>query len=249
MTRIYIKNWSAWTPNIKLKENWVLWANNQPTNSFSDDLNISDVPAMLRRRLSNLGKMALACANDTEQSIPQRPSLFCSRHGELARSIGLLTSLAQGELLSPTQFSLSVHNAIGGMLSINRKDPSNITAIAAAENMVPTALLEASLIMQEQGCDEILVVIYDDALPEPYSTQTAVPDPAYALALVLTNVASEIELDLSIVLPLKTAINKETVDGQTEPQAFSFIRFLLGQESLLQLANPQTCYQLNKVEH
>ncbi len=242
MTRIYIQNWSAWTPNLKSKGNWQLWADDPASDSFSDELNISDVPAMLRRRLSNLGKMAIACANDTEQNIPQRPSLFCSRHGELARSVGLLTSLTQGELLSPTHFSLSVHNAIGGMLSINKKDPSNITAIAAAENMVPTALLEAQLIMQEQGCDEILCVIYDDLIPEPYAAHTTIPDQAYALALVLSNKASDIALDLSIT---------QESDNQThkEPQALTFIRFLLNDDKNLRLSNPQTSYQLEKVEY
>ena len=242
MTRIYIQNWSAWTPNLKSKGNWQLWADNPESDSFSDELNISDVPAMLRRRLSNLGKMAIACANDTEQNIPQRPSLFCSRHGELARSVGLLTSLAQGELLSPTHFSLSVHNAIGGMLSINKKDPSNITAIAAAENMVPTALLEAQLIMQEQGCDEILCVIYDDLIPEPYAARTTIPDQAYALALVLSNKASDIALDLSITQESANQIHKE-------PQALTFIRFLLNDDKNLRLSNPQTSYQLEKVEY
>jgi hypothetical protein len=94
MTKIYLKDWSAWTPNIKHKENWRVWAQNQPIATFDDQLNISDVPAMLRRRLSSVGKMAIACANDTEQTAELRPSLFCSRHGELARSIELLTSLA-----------------------------------------------------------------------------------------------------------------------------------------------------------
>lgn len=242
MTRIYIQNWSAWTPNLKSKGNWQLWANNQATNSFSDDLNISDVPAMLRRRLSNLGKMAIACANDTEQNIPQRPSLFCSRHGELVRSVGLLTSLAQGELLSPTHFSLSVHNAIGGMLSINKKDHSNITAIAAAENMIPTALLEAQLIMQEQSCDEILCVIYDDLIPEPYAEHTTTPDQAHALALVLSNKASDIALNLSITQESANKIHNE-------PQALTFIRFLLNDDKILKLSNPQTSYHLEKVEY
>lgn len=241
MTRIYIKHWSAWTPNIKLKENWQQWSEGLSAESFSDELNISDVPAMLRRRLSHLGKMSIACANDTEQNSSHRPSVFCSRHGELARSVDLLSSLAQGEMLSPTHFSLSVHNAIGGMLSINKKDPSNISAIAAAENMVPTALLESSLIMQEQGCEEILCIIYDDLMPEPYSSHSNIPDQSYALALVLTNKPSDISLDLSINL---SAELKE----ETEPQALTFLRFLLTSDKSLQLMNAQTAYQLDKIE-
>lgn len=241
MTRIYIKHWSAWTPNIKLEENWQQWSEGLPAESFSDELNISDVPAMLRRRLSHLGKMSIACANDTEQDSSHRPSVFCSRHGELARSVDLLSSLAQGEMLSPTHFSLSVHNAIGGMLSINKKDPSNISAIAAAENMVPTALLESSLIMQEQGCEEILCVIYDDLMPEPYSSHSNIPDQSYALALVLTNKPSDISLDLSIKLSAE-------LEEETEPQALTFLRFLLSADKSLQLMNPQTAYQLDKIE-
>jgi hypothetical protein len=239
MTKIYLKDWSAWTPNIKHKENWRVWAQNQPIATFDDQLNISDVPAMLRRRLSSVGKMAIACANDTEQTAELRPSLFCSRHGELARSIELLTSLANGELLSPTHFSLSVHNAIGGMLSINKKDPSNVTAIAAGENTVGTSLLEASMILQDQAGDEILCVIYDDPIPQPFATEDSLPQQPYALALILSKEPTDTCLDLSIV-------NKNAVKEVQEPQALSFLRFLLTDEPELNLDSPQTCYLLKK---
>ncbi len=242
MTNIYIKDWSAWTPNIKDKDNWGQWAEGS-NSEFSDELNISDVPAMLRRRLSSLGKMTIACANDTQQDIEQRPSLFCSRHGEVARSLELLKSLASGELLSPTHFSLSVHNAIGGMLSINKKDTSNITAIAAAENTVGTSLLEAQLILQEQGCQEILCIIYDDPIPEPYTTEINLPAQPYALALVLSNEPSRINLELSIESEAASSY-----ENPSEPQALSLIRFLLSDSACLQLSNLQTCYQLKKVE-
>ncbi len=245
MTNVYIKDWSAWTPNIKDKDNWRLWAHKEDTAEFCDELNISDVPAMLRRRLSNLGKMTIACANDTQQDVEQRPSLFCSRHGELARSIELLKSLANDDLLSPTHFSLSVHNAIGGMLSINKKDPSNITAIAAAENTVGTSLLEAQLILQEQGCKEILCIIYDDPIPAPYTTEINLPLQSYALALVLSSEPSAINLNLSIAA---SASAGSTDEKPTEPQALTFLRFLLSKDTRLELSNQHTCYQLQKVE-
>jgi hypothetical protein len=80
---------------------------------------------MLRRRAGFLSKMALEVAYQCLGEQIDVPTVFCSRHGEAARSVDLLLDLAKGEPLSPTSFGLSVHNATGGLFSIARRDHAN----------------------------------------------------------------------------------------------------------------------------
>ncbi len=193
-----VKDWSAWMPGIHSLEDWQQWASGQKQAEVSSTPDISDVPPMLRRRLSSLGKMALSVAFPLLRgSDIEIPCVFSSRHGELERTVGLLQSLAAQEPLSPTHFSLSVHNAIGGVMSIARKDPSSITALAGD---IGTTLLEAAAIMDEQSCSEILCIIYDEPVPSIYTGNDPGPEYPYAIAFLLSSEASSPDLEISAEL-------------------------------------------------
>src|SRR4051812_6705411 len=97
-----ILDWKAWTPAHDL----------QP--------DVSVIPAMLRRRLSPIGRAALSVIMPLADSQGAMPLVYVSRHGDLNRTLGLLQDLALGEPLSPTAFSLSVHNATAGLFSIQQ---------------------------------------------------------------------------------------------------------------------------------
>jgi hypothetical protein len=123
------------------------------------------VPLMMRRRAGRLARIglhvALSCTGNP------MPAVFCSRHGEIHRSVELLSALAQGEAMSPTSFGLSVHNAIGGLYSIIYSSHEPVTAISGGAESVGFGLLEASG-MLAAGADNVLFVVYDEPLPEPY---------------------------------------------------------------------------------
>lgn len=187
---------------------------------------------MLRRRLSPLGKMALSVAWPLLAENADLPSLFCSRHGELERTVGMLKDLAQGEALSPTHFSLSVHNAIGGVCSIARRDQSPITALAVGEEGLSQALLETRLVLAEQEVSEALCVVYDAPLPSVYADFGREPEWPYAVAFVVGLPGSVAPSDIPLSLSLRGAedLPQSTelpVQKAGEPQALSFLRFLL----------------------
>ena len=92
------------------------------------------------------------------------PIVFCSRYGETARSVELLRSLAEHAALSPTAFSLSVHNSVAGLLSIARHDTANSIAIAAGEASAAHGVIEACGLMAD-GAEQVLVVVADAPLP------------------------------------------------------------------------------------
>ncbi|EJN09274.1 hypothetical protein PMI40_00720 [Herbaspirillum sp. YR522] len=127
---------------------------------------------MLRRRASPAGKIALETAYAAHPLPPQPdaagdhdiPLVFASRHGECGRSVELLQALVAGSALSPTAFSLSVHNANVGLFSIARGMRGNGIAIAAGASTVEHALIEACGLLAD-GARQVLVVMADGPLP------------------------------------------------------------------------------------
>ena len=112
------------------------------------------------------------------------PLVFASRHGETPRTLAILEELGRDEPLSPTQFSLSVHNAIIGLWSILRGDTSEMTALAAEGDGLEQALLEATTLLGE-GAPGVLLVIAEETQPalyRPYIDDVPFP---YAVALLL----------------------------------------------------------------
>ena len=88
------------------------------------------VPLILRRRVTPIGQAALRAAWAIP-GIEQARFVFASRNGEFDRSLAMLTALAAGDSPSPADFSLGVHNALAGLLSIATRNSAGHTALAA----------------------------------------------------------------------------------------------------------------------
>ncbi len=185
MIRFEIEQWRAWAPGLEDAGAWRAWSQ-APCRPASDDAqpDVGFLPAMQRRRLSRLARMAFAVATPLADGQPPMPLVYCSRHGDTARGLALFEALAREEPLSPTHFSLSVHNAIIGLWSIQRGDTSEMTALAAEGDGLEHALLEAAGLLAE-GAPQVLLVIAEDSPPPLYRPWIDdVPFP-YALALRL----------------------------------------------------------------
>lgn len=242
---ITIKAWSAWAPGLETPEDWQRWAAGQKAIGGDAMPQVQAIPAMLRRRLSSLGKVALATAMPLLADDTPTPAVLVSRHGDLNRTVTLLSDLARGEELSPTQFSLSVHNAIGGLLSITRKDQSSITALACGCDDVSTALLEAQAILAERGCSQVLCLIYDEPVPEVYrGDEPVLPDHPYAAAFILGKGPASGE-DIAVDLRL-TAVDTTAAAPASEPQALTLARWLLSGTSELSLPGPRNCWRWSR---
>ncbi|WP_300652382.1 beta-ketoacyl synthase chain length factor [Pseudomonas sp.] len=181
-----IEQWRAWAPGLESKDDWRTWCE-APVRvaDGQQQPDVSFLPAMQRRRLSRLARMLFQVAWPLAEAYPALPLIFASRHGETPRTLAILNDLARDEPLSPTQFSLSVHNAIIGQWSILRGDTSEMTAVAAAGDGLEHAMLEASMLLGE-GAPAVLLVIAEEAPPAVYAPYVDdVPFP-YAVALLLT---------------------------------------------------------------
>lgn len=113
------------------------------------------------------------------------PLIYVSRHGDLHRTFQLLQDLAIGEPISPTAFSLSVHNATAGLFSIQQGLTKNITAISCSEAELIPALLEALGQCKTQE-PRVMCVFCDEPPPDIYRAHVNQPEFPYALALIVS---------------------------------------------------------------
>jgi hypothetical protein len=223
-----IAQWRAWAPGLTTVEDWRQWGQN-PTrlNDQGEAPDVSFLPAMQRRRLSRLARMAFSVGWPLAEGHAQLPLVFVSRHGETPRTFEILGDLAADQPLSPTQFSLSVHNAVIGLWSILRNETSEMTAIAAAGDGLEHGVLEAATLLNE-GAPAVLLIVTEEQPPAAYAPWIDdVPFP-YALGLLLTP-GDEWQLTLS------TCQSNHGADASGKwPHALNLLRALSTQQCALQ---------------
>ncbi|MEZ8738459.1 beta-ketoacyl synthase chain length factor [Photobacterium swingsii] len=166
---------------------WQHWAESDhewltPSAAVPHDL----IPPMARRRMSKLSKLAVqsAIAISLEQQIDY--IIFSSRHGELTRTVQLLQDILAGEDASPTAFSQSVHNTAAGLYTILTKQAIPVSSLSAGENTFPSALIEANSYLAQHPSHQVLVVDFDEPVPEVYRPFTKETFHGYALAMLVT---------------------------------------------------------------
>lgn len=181
-----ISQWRAWAPGLQTPDDWQAWASGTlsvPADGQAPD--VSFLPAMQRRRLSYLARMAFTVGWPLAEGQAPMPLVYVSRHGETPRTFSILSELAEGQPLSPTQFSLSVHNAVIGLWSIMRAETTEMTALAASGDGFEQGLLEAAALLRE-GAPAVLLIVAEEQPPQIYRPWVHDVPFAYAVGLRIT---------------------------------------------------------------
>jgi hypothetical protein len=183
------------------------------------------VPMMLRRRFTALPRHALEVAAtlpDAEDAI----YIVASRHGDYSRLLRLLTELATDAAVSPADFSLSVHNALAGVLSIVKGNRQGHTAIAAGADTFIAGMTEAMSALRRAPEQPILLLFYDEPLPEIYRGVVHTDaSHALALAMLLRAVTGKTGPDGRTILAEMMAGGSEAVSDIIHAEAF--LKFVL----------------------
>lgn len=183
-----IKGWRVVTDKVISPEDWQkseqYWqAEAKNWDDFAPKL--AFLPPLKRRRLSESARLFFEASWDLVENEPNIPTILASSNGEINRNFALWQSLLQEGDVSPTSFSLSVHNAIVGQWSELRQVKTETTAIMAQKDNLEVAIVEAFLQLND-GHEQVLVVITELPLDENYNAQPVIRQPfGYALALVL----------------------------------------------------------------
>lgn len=131
---------------------------------------LAKIPAMQRRRLSFIAKLALNNAIESLENNNVDYIVWVSQYGDEHKTFKILEDVLNDETPSPTQFSTSVHNAIAGLYSILCEDATLSTSLAGTW---ADAVIEAYswLKTTHQANAKVLIVYYDEPLPNVYNEQ------------------------------------------------------------------------------
>lgn len=234
-----INGWAACAAGLSQPAQWQAWAA-APRLPEPDgaDAPLPQMPPMLRRRLAPLGRMAAQVAWQCQQEALGMPVVFASRYGDAARALRLLKEFAADAAMSPSDFALSVHNAIGAMYSIARTDMSAYSSVAAGAASAAAGLVEAAALLAD-GAPEVLLVCYDAPLPGEYAAFEDEPSCTYAWAWRVGPVqAGQPHFSLAWS---PCEVEGDTVDGL--PFGLDVLRFSIdgGQQSFSR-ASQGTCW-------
>ena len=162
-----IDSWAAFAPGMASAGQWKNWAIEPrwPRLDAAPALApVAGMPALLRRRLGPLGRMAAQVAFECLHSKPEMPVIFSSRYGDVVRSLDLLGDYSRGDRVSAADFALSVHNSIGAVISISRNDAGHYSSVAGGETSAAAGLVEAVGLLDD-GAPQVMLVHYDTCLP------------------------------------------------------------------------------------
>ena len=177
-----VAGWAAWSPVRTDRAAWHDWAGLPPPPSQPPD----PPPAVLRRRITGIGQRALQAAWSLPAS-HDAPIVFASRDGECARTISILDTLDHPDRFSPADFSLSVHHALAGLLSIARGNHAAHSSVAAGRDSLWCGVLEAaSRCLADAPGTTVLLAYHAEPLPPPYGGFDEDDPETIALALEIT---------------------------------------------------------------
>ncbi|MCG8611707.1 MAG: beta-ketoacyl synthase chain length factor [Pseudomonadales bacterium] len=202
---------------------WAVWpiedhmdSAQSTSDSIPPSADLSWIPAMQRRRLSAFSKAALGVAHQCGINSDME-TVFASRHGDLQRTVGLLTDVIQQTELSPTQFGLSVHNATAGLFGMILGNKKASASISAGECTLHYAITEAVARLHSKRLKSIGIIYTDFPVPEIYRSFTHEPRSEIALALTLTPEQG---------MPVSVLESNATGASSTECEASALRRFL-----------------------
>jgi hypothetical protein len=219
MIEVYIKDINIWIQGLNDSVSLTAWANGESVLPVDYELPKPQYyPKAQLRRLSPFSKVALHTLDMPSALSDNLPLIFSSQHGDLAKTVQLIKDAALGDELSPTQFTLSVHNATTGLFGIATHNSAPTTTISAGHNTFVEGLIEASM----QCTQEKTAVIYsycDFDVPEEYS-EFEQPKPARSISMVLNYQPSEgdkaginIKTNTTNTTTTPTTTNKPSAEG------------------------------------
>ncbi|APG02650.1 3-oxoacyl-ACP synthase [Luteibacter rhizovicinus DSM 16549] len=223
MIELTIERWRAWAPGVDDPSDWAAWsASPRPLDDDGEQPSCDFVAPMQRRRLSRLARIVMhtawpMCADDE-----QLPFVFASRHGETTRTFAMLDEIGREAPLSPTQFGLSVHNAIAGQWSILRGQRGESVAIAGEADTFEHAIVEAAALLGD-GAPAVVVVIAEERPASAYDGWIDDVPFSYAVALRVSHADGSAE---GPRWRLSLRGNTEGEPSAEGPHALRFVRAL-----------------------
>ncbi|CAA7627926.1 conserved hypothetical protein [Candidatus Terasakiella magnetica] len=199
-----VSAWAAWTPGAEGLE-----------TGGAVRTEALVLPAALRRRTTGIGRKALAAALAILPEAGAPRFVLASRHGEYRRTFAMLQALSEEGAVSPTDFSMAVHHALAGLLSIATGNHEGHTAIAAGPDSFAYGLMEAGMWVAEAQIPA-LMIYFDEALPAAYPSEGEPPEMVLAVGITPAVAGSG----------LRVTMMGEAAQGEGRSLALAFLETL-----------------------
>ena len=141
---------------------------------------VSFIPPMVRRRMSDMEKIAVGLAGKIAPNDTNYTTVFASQFGEWGQTLRLIRQFFDENEMSPAGFSNSVHNAGAGMFSLITKNTNCYTAIAGGKDTLEMAILKA---LTEKT--NVMVVFAGEHAPDMYAPLLDWQHNAFGIALMI----------------------------------------------------------------
>lgn len=198
---IYIRKFCFWAPGVETAEDLDLFA-----QGGKDISCVSAVPALpfvsmlLRRRMSDVTKMAVYTNHFVSEGLPPAKITFVSEFGEVRLQLKISDHLIETDTVSPAAFSLSVFNVPVSCSTIVEKNMEGYSAGYAGKKSFEYGLLDCVNALRLGECENRIFLFSDELVPDVYAPVVdKYPNVPCALAMYLTTVKSDgcVELDMS----------------------------------------------------
>lgn len=130
---------------------------------FSEgDLDVSFIPPIVRRRLPLIAKAMVSL--DHQLASERMAAVYASQYAEMSNTMDLIGQFTDD--LSPSKFSMSVNNALPGLISVISKNQLPYTVIDSLDGLVESAVIEAMTLLNEY--DQVKVVLFEEKTAAPF---------------------------------------------------------------------------------
>ena len=153
----------------------------------SQDVDVSFVPMMLRRRCSNFTKMCFAASHQSITEGMSLPVISVSKYGEIQRQYAISKKIIETQEVSPTAFSLSVFNTAIALLGISLKNHASAQAFSTMSYQLEAGLIHAlSFLENHREEEKLLLLVGEERLPEAYQKISAETNTPFIAAFLLS---------------------------------------------------------------
>lgn len=215
---------AAWAPALPDEVSWRNWFRGASLGPESPRPALSFVSSLARRRFSlgaaMMTEVAVRSCLDSEIDASDVNLVYGSANGEIRTMASLFDSLNRGEPLSPTAFGTSIHSSPAGQFDVISGHRGVTRALSCYEDTFACAYLDGEALLRVRPERPTLVVISEEAPPEPFDAFLPTPPFPYAIAVLLG------ADDRGV--PIRARLNPKDRDVNIpsgEPSGFSFLRW------------------------
>jgi hypothetical protein len=243
-----IRDWYAWKPGRENREEWRAWGNPaKTTDTMEGENSLTPLPMMVRRRITGFGQKVLESALAT-QAAERARYIFATRHGEFVTTLRILDAICDGSAPSPADFSMSVHHALAGLLSIHTGNKAGHTTISAGADSFGYGMLEAVATLDDSPEQSTFLVCYDDALPGAYGCFRDRHEDELPLIVALDIVEADTNPAQRFALSVAPKDGGDELPRVQEvPMAQQFLSFLLRDQQQVRIVGGSMIWNFRRV--